>query len=130
MEHAGRHLMNQVPTVAFPKGQHTRGGIAMTTTAAKKSRSRRKSGTSIPLENKTAHKTAKAGAIGLGAWFAGKAILSVVRFTIGTALVVAAGIAAVKFVPKPVQRQIANNVRDTARLASSKVAEQVRAYAA
>ncbi len=98
------------------------------TTTTKKRPSRRTAKKTVPLANSTVRKTAKLGAIGAGAWLAGRAVLSVVRVVVGTALVAAAAAAAVAFVPKPVQRQIAGNVRDAARLTRNKVVEQARSY--
>jgi hypothetical protein len=98
------------------------------TTTTKKRPSRRAAKKPMPLENATVRKAAKLGAIGTGAWLAGRAVMSIVRVVVGTALVAAAAAAAVAFVPKPVQRQIAGNVRDAARLAREKAVSQARSY--
>ncbi len=82
----------------------------------------------MPLENKnaTTRKAVKLGAIGAGAWIAGKAVFSVIRVVVGAALVVAAAAAAATLVPKPVQRQLAGKVRDAALLARDTVIEQAK----
>jgi len=100
------------------------------TTSQKKRPSRRVAKKPTLLARVTASKATKVGAIGAGAWLAGKAVLSVVRVVVGAAIVAAAAAAAVAFVPKPVQRQIAGNVRDAARLTREKVVAQARALSA
>jgi hypothetical protein len=99
----------------------------MTTTTNKKRPSRRAAKKSMPLENAPVRKAAKLGALGAGAWIAGRAVFGIVRVIVGTALVAAAAAAAVAFVPKPVQRQIAGNLRNAARLTRDTVVAQARA---
>jgi hypothetical protein len=86
----------------------------------------RRNGKSTPLENRSAHKAAKVAAIGTGAWLAGRAAWSVIRFAAGAVILAGAGIAAATLVPKPVQKRIAGQIRDAALVTRDKLAEQAR----
>ena len=105
---------------------------ATSTTKKRVRRAKSAAKRAMPLEvNKTnVRKAAKMGAVGVGAWMAGKAIWSAARVVVGTALVVAAAAAAATLVPKETQKQIAGNLRGAALLTRDKVMEQAKALGA
>ena len=107
----------------------------MTTASAAKKRVRRAKSAAkraMPLEVNKANvrKAAKIGAVGFGAWMAGKALWATARVVVGTALVVAAAAAAATLVPKETQKQLAGNLRSTALLARDKILEQTKSLTA
>jgi hypothetical protein len=91
----------------------------MTDATTKKRSRRRTSKRAAPLavNKKSMQKAAKIGGAAVGAWVAGRVLMSSLRFVVGTALVVAAAVAAASFVPKEKRDELTNNARDLAALA-------------
>jgi hypothetical protein len=114
--------------------QHEGTPLMTTASTAKKRVRRAKSAAkrAIPLEiNKTnVRKAAKIGAVGAGAWIAGRALWAAARVVVGTALVVAAAAAAATLVPKETQKQIAGNLRGAVLLTRDKILEQTKSLTA